>query len=209
MYGPSGDAVRGFDYVDTTDALSRIDATIRAEADRLLASGLRDILSMYGEVCLHGSYVLRLMTWRDLDIRIVRQEQDRTQFFFLGERIANHLSPHRMHFRNEMAGLTERLPRGLYWGIYLGDERKGAWKLDIWAVSPGDHEATAARTKHLCERLTSDERIAILKLKSELWSHPEYRRGFSSQDIYEAVLERGIRDLTAFRVFIREKGILV
>src|SRR5688572_29366487 len=105
---------------------------IRTEADDILRSGLLSMLERHGEVHLVGSYVLGLMTWRDLDIHVVREDLDVTAFFDLGGEIARLLQPHRMHFRDESTVGTPGLPRGFYWGIYLGDERSGAWKIDIW-----------------------------------------------------------------------------
>jgi hypothetical protein len=40
-----------------------------------------------------------------------------------------------MHFRDESTAGTPGLPCGFYWGIYLGDERSGAWKIDIWQTN--------------------------------------------------------------------------
>ena len=97
---------------------------IQAEADRILDSGLSALLAEYGEVHLVGSYALRLMTWRDLDIHIVQEDADIDRFFGLGGRIASLLHPHRMHFRNESLARTPDLPQGFYWGVYLGDERR-------------------------------------------------------------------------------------
>ena len=47
---------------------------IRSEADGILQSGLQTILGRHGEVHIVGSYVLGLMTWRDLDIHVVRED---------------------------------------------------------------------------------------------------------------------------------------
>jgi hypothetical protein len=56
---------------------------IRAEADRILRSGLRSILDRHGVVHIVGSNVLGLMTWRDLDIHVVRENLDIRAFFDL------------------------------------------------------------------------------------------------------------------------------
>ena len=111
------------------------DDAIRTEADRLLESGLRALLADYGDVHVVGSYALDLMTWRDLDIHLVRERLDVPAFFTLGGEIAALLQPHRMHFRDESCVATPGLPKGLYWGIYLGNERAGAWKIDVWATN--------------------------------------------------------------------------
>src|SRR5438067_429082 len=87
---------------------------IRDEADRILAGGLRDILSRYADVHVVGSYALGLMTWRDLDIHLVREDVRIDEFFRLGMEVAALLAPHRMHFRDETRVATPGLPGGLY-----------------------------------------------------------------------------------------------
>jgi hypothetical protein len=186
-----------------------LDKALRAEADQLLGSGLREVLSDYGEVHVVGSYALHLMVWRDLDITIFRAQQDREQFFRLGGRIAELLKPHRMSYRDEFIDRTEKNPTGLYWGVYLGDARKGAWKIDIWTVSPDDPKAAHLGTQSLRERLSDNSRAIILRIKSQLWSHPEYRRTFSSQDIYDAVLDHDVSDIPGFQGYLRGKGVVI
>lgn len=61
---------------------------IRTEADDILRSGLLSILGGHGEVHMVGSYALELMTWRDLDIHVVREDLDIKAFFGLGGEIA-------------------------------------------------------------------------------------------------------------------------
>jgi hypothetical protein len=171
---------------------------LRAEADKLLASGLSRALSRYGEVHAVGSYALGLMTWRDLDIHVVRTTPDLDEFFAVGAQLASLLKPHRMHLRDERIVATDGLPRGLYWGIYLGDERAGAWKIDVWATDRAGLDSSLQFAQRIAARLDSETRGAILRIKAQCWRHPEYRRGFSSADVYAAVLDRGIRTPEAF-----------
>jgi len=44
----------------------------------------------------------------------------------------------------------------------------------------------------------------IVAIKSACWQHPQYRRGFTSADVYAAVLDRGVRDVDAFWMDLRE-----
>jgi len=185
---------------------SDIDEELRAEADRLLASGLSEILAGYGEVNIVGSYALRLMVWRDLDIHLVRTELDRSSFFELGARIADRLSPHRMHYRDQTIVSTEGLPAGFYWGVYLGNEREGAWKIDIWLTDFKGFEAVREYGERIRKRLTDATRQSILEIKTACWKHPQYRKGFSSSDIYDAVLDHGVSNIEAFRGFLRDRG---
>jgi hypothetical protein len=182
------------------------DGNLRAEADRLLDSGLRSVLSGYGDVHVIGSYALCLMTWRDLDIHVVPQRLDKRAFFDLGAGIAALLKPHRMHFRDETVGATPGLPKGFYWGVYLTDEPYGAWKIDVWAEEPAGFAATRAYGERIAAKLSEPNRAAILEIKAAVWSNPEYRRGFSSSDIYAAVLDHGVTDVEGFRVFLKARS---
>src|SRR4051812_35965763 len=185
-----------------------VSTALRAEADDMLRSGLLTILARHGDVHVVGSYALRLMTWRDLDIHIVREELDVTAFFELGSEVAALLKPHRMHFRDESTVGTPGLPRGYYWGVYLGDERSGAWKIDIWQTDRQAFEVVRRFSDDLSARLNDTHRAAILAIKAACWHHPQYRRGFTSADVYTAVLERGVHDVPGFWADLREqKGI--
>ena len=182
---------------------------LRAEADSLLASGLRDILDDYGMVNIIGSYALRLMVWRDLDVHVVRAELDRKSFFELGARVADLLRPHRMHYRDQTIISTEGLPSGFYWGVYLGDVREGAWKIDIWLTNSEDFRAVREYGERISERLTDATRQTILDIKAACWKHPQYRKGFSSSDIYDAVLDHEINSVEEFWTFLRNRGRII
>jgi hypothetical protein len=181
---------------------------IRTEADRLLGSGLLTLLADYGEVHIVGSYKLGLMTWRDLDIHLVREPPDLNAFFSLGAAIAALLNPHRMQFRDELRVGTPGLPRGLYWGIYLGDERAGAWKIDVWQTARQGFDSVRRFGEKIASRLSDENRAVILAIKTACWHHPEYRRGFTSADVYAAVIDGGVCDVDGFwRELERTKGI--
>ena len=117
--------------------LEEQNSMIVAEANRILHDrGLLGILSKYGNPSPTGSYVLGLMTWRDLDIYLESDEVTVGRFFQLGAEIASGIRPQRMQFRNEFLGKTPGLPLGFYWGIYvLSPDFPEEWKIDIWAIS--------------------------------------------------------------------------
>jgi hypothetical protein len=113
-----------------------------------------------------------------------------------------------MHFRDESTVGTPGLPHGLYWGVYLGDERQGAWKIDIWQTNEQAFDVVCRNGEALAARLNDTNRAVILEIKTACWRHPEYRRGFTSGDVYAAVLERGVRDVPGFWADLRAtKGI--
>ncbi len=172
---------------------------IKEEADNILHENrLLEILGAYGKPYVSGSYALNLMTWRDLDIYLETDLISDERFFQLGGELCAALSPLRMNFRNERIAKADGLPDGLYWGIYLGDERQGAWKIDVWAVCPKECERLIKYCEAIREQLDEITSGAILSIKSQCWQDPEYRRTYSSAHIYETVLRGGARDLQGF-----------
>jgi hypothetical protein len=185
--------------------ICQMDESLRAEASELLwGKGLHALLAGYAQVHLTGSYILKLMTWRDLDIYLVGPNLSLLKFFELGSRIATLLDVPKMNFRNELSRRTEGLPQGLYWGVYLGNEREGAWKIDIWHVIPEQYQVLDEYCEAIARKLTDVSRLRILQIKSQCWMKPNYRRTFSSQDIYHAVLDEGIEDFSAFEAYLRQ-----
>jgi hypothetical protein len=185
-----------------------LDETLHAEADELLdRRGMRALLSQYGPVHVHGSYALRLMAWRDLDIYLENGDISESRFFELGARIVGLLQPFKMHFRNGRAHLVEDDLNGLYWGVYLGGERAGAWKIDIWTIGSEDCQRCLAYNQGIARRSTLETQRAIITIKSQCWQNPEYRRSYSSVDIYRAVLDDGVQDFDGFRALMRRGGV--
>jgi hypothetical protein len=150
---------------------------IKKEADEILTkTGLLSILNLFGTAHISGSYALNLMTWRDLDIYLEAENISTSDFFRLGQKIEAVFNPIKMSFRNEILAKTKGLPNGLYWGVYLGNERLGAWKIDVWAVKPFE----CKRLLHYCntiqEKLTPEKSFQILNIKSKCWQDPDYLR---------------------------------
>ncbi len=196
--------------MDAGGDLDQRDQAIRKEADELLGpKGLRSLLEDNGTPHVTGSYALHLMTWRDLDIYLEAPNLSEESFFRLGGRIASCLAPVRMSFRNERINRTPNLPLGLYWGVYLGDERKGAWKIDIWAVGTQECKRQLDFNQRLAAALTSSFRSKILSIKQACWKDPGYRKTYTSQDIYRAVMEQGIEDVDSFKDHMKGKGVCV
>src|SRR5207253_4726911 len=145
------------------ESLVERDAALRAEADRLLSgTGLKDLLSRAGVVHVGGSYALRLMTWRDLDVYLEAPGITVPQFFALGSRVAELLDPWKMFFTNNRGRLDAKYPPALYWGIRLGDIRKGAWKIDLWAMDSAACHSALENCDRVAARLTPESRQMIL-----------------------------------------------
>jgi len=186
------------------DTLLNLNSIIKQEADEILFNKhLFDILNSYGTPHISGSYALNLMTWRDLDIYLEVENITEKHFFELGGRICTTFNPVKMSFRNELIAKTNGLPTGLYWGTYLGNERAGAWKIDIWAVNASECQRLINYCTVIKQKLTSTTILQILDIKSQCWKDPEYRRSFNSMDIYNAVLEKNVTDMEGFKNYLK------
>jgi len=184
-----------------------IDELIRQEADEIIyGKGLHKILSEYGIPHFTGSYTLRLMTWRDLDIYLEADNLFKEKFFELGKNIDQLLNPVKMSFRNERIAQTPGLPNGFYWGIYLGNERNGAWKIDIWAMDAGECQQRIEYCDKISDKISNSARLHILDIKFQCWKDPAYRKSYTSVDIYKAVLEDGVEGIDDFRKWLQQPG---
>ena len=56
------------------------------------------------------------------------------------------------------------------------------------------------------QKLTPETRLIILRIKDMWWKHPSYRQEVSSVDIYDAVLQHGVRTLDEFDQYLVERG---
>lgn len=174
------------------------------EADRILhTDGLLELTRACGEVLVGGSYHSELMVWRDLDLYIGMDTDDLDVFFDLGPRIVERFHATKAFFTDARASD----PAGLYWGIRLGDLAGGAWKFDIWAVKPEALVQRRSSADAFVERLTAATRSAILDLKTHYWADPRYRNEITSDDIYRAVLDEGVRSPSAFEVMLTERDV--
>src|SRR2546425_752977 len=103
-----------------------------------------------------------------------------------------------MFFTNNRDHERTGYPRGLYWGIRLGDIRKGAWKIDLWALDSEHCREKLQECEDLRKQLDPRNRLMILSLKASLWSDSRYRDRITSQDVYEAVLQHKVETLDGF-----------
>ncbi|HET6455607.1 MAG TPA: hypothetical protein VFI02_14485 [Armatimonadota bacterium] len=178
--------------------LDQLDCSLRKEADEfLVASGLGPIIAGAGFEPV-GSYVMRTMTWRDLDFEREVDEPDWDDHLALGLPIAGTGWVWRLNcvdaYRDQ-----EIENHGYYWGLRASDPSGGpTWKLDLWTGRPSEFAPALELRARWMSLLTEDRRLDILAIKEAVCSHPEYRKSMLSVHIYQAVLERRIKGVDAF-----------
>jgi hypothetical protein len=175
------------------------DAALRAEADAWLERyAVLDILRRYGTPHLSGSYAMRLMTWRDLDIYVAMPDVNVPDWLDLGRDLGRTLRPRKLSFTDHLNfPATEGLP-GLYWGIRTADLARGGWKIDLWGVTPAVCDERLSYCRSLAARIDRSARQSILAIKNDVCRQPGYRSTVTSHHIYEAVLSGGARTVEDF-----------
>jgi hypothetical protein len=176
---------------------------LKSEADVLIQrSRLPELLTGYAGWFVGGSYSYDLMCWRDLDIYVLDPHHELKRCFHIGYEVTKQLAAKKARFTNSLGDE----PNGLYWGIKLGDERQGAWKLDLWFLDAKGFEQHAQYSAEMRARLTRETRMAILEIKEGYWRRREYRDTITSELIYRAVLDAGIRSLSDFERYVTRTG---
>jgi hypothetical protein len=191
----------------TDPELDDQDRALRAEADALLRRyGILEIFGAYGRPYLSGSYDLQLMTWRDLDVYLEMEPLEYGRFLEMVARLGRALEPRKLSLTDHVRFPATEPVVGLYCGIQTGVLAQGGWKIDVWGVTP----ATCAEKLRHCdairERLTAETREAILRIKNEVCRMKGYRDTMTSQQVYEAVLERGVGSVEEFVRGIGDRG---
>ncbi|MEJ3747737.1 hypothetical protein WEI85_31150 [Actinomycetes bacterium KLBMP 9797] len=184
---------------------------LQREAEGVLSElDLPALLSRAGRVELIGSVASGLMIWRDLDISIfVAPDRHRRVAEILGTLLAD---PRVLdvHYANETGA---RSPSGgthdqRYYAVlrYLppGGE---TWKIDLsfWIDSGPRGEFLDGAA--LRARLTSETRLAILRIKDEWHRLDSYPDQIGGIDVYDAVLNHGVRTPGEFDAYLRARNL--
>jgi hypothetical protein len=183
----------------TPDQPDENQRALKAEADAILhAHGLLALVSNYGRAHVSGSYSMSLMTWRDLDIYIEAPDLSMARFCELGGRITELFPVWKISFTDHRNFPATEGIIGLYCGIRTGALNAGGWKIDLWVMDQATCAERLAHCQNIGQKMTPEQRTAILRIKTDVWSHPEYRKSITSQAIYDAVIDHGVRTTKDF-----------
>ena len=178
--------------------------TLQARAHQVLGElNLLEHLRQYGEVSIVGSLKLGLMAWPDIDIETYIKNYSLDDTLQIAKRFLEHRNAVDITIRDYRLDTNPNKPKGLYIvGKYnLNEER---WKLDLWLLQP-EHKQSFDITDKMLD-LTTQQRLAILRIKNSMWDHPQYRKGFASVDIYTAVLNHNVTTVDGFKSYLSQVG---
>ncbi len=190
----------------STDAdLVAREAALQAEAAVVLAD--LDLVARLGSVgrpILTGSVALGLMAWRDIDVTTLCPVLAVDPVFEIGRSLAAHPGLRRLGFRNDTGSwnVDPDYPDGLYWSLEYRLPDGEPWNLDLWFLLEGTRQFDLDHLASIPPRLTPEARLAILRIKDAWQARPAYRTTVRSYDIYQAVLDHGVRTPEAFEAFL-------
>ncbi len=164
-------------------------------------------LSDAGIVKIHGSSVLGLMTWRDIDASVSSPRLSIGRAYEVMKPLLTHPRIKQVRYLNESGPFyPEGLPDERYYFMVLYDRgAKTDWKIDISFWLGEDVHAEPIHDM-IVQKLTPETQLTILRIKDVWWKQPSYRQEVSSVDIYDAVLRHNIRTLDEFDQYLVERG---
>jgi hypothetical protein len=160
-----------------------------------------DILSKYGQLSpIEGSYQYDLMMYPDLDVGLTAVAVTKQDFANLLSDLAAHPAVRGLSANDTINfSLSKRpMPRGYWIGIDIPFEND-RWGIDCWFQQPDwgtdQKEGNYANRLMNLDRSGSD---AILAIKYELIRNGSYGKKYLSSNVYDAVLEHGVRSTEDF-----------
>lgn len=180
---------------DGQDILERAERRRRQALEVLDTLGLMERWAQSGLPRLVGAVRYGLAMAPDIDLAIYTEIPQVSQGFAVMSAVAEIPGVWKVRFSNEL----DRPDQGLYWQVrYIAGDGT-IWKVDNWLLGVCHPQFVwDDRFSEALERaLTPETRGAILRIKEEA-SGQEWAHGI---DIYQAVIEGGIRSLEGFKAW--------
>ncbi|GCE24385.1 hypothetical protein [Dictyobacter kobayashii] len=180
---------------------------LQTEAQQILEElKVVEKLSQVGQVRQTGSTTLGLMVWRDIDLQVSSPGLSAERAFTIMQPLLSHPYIKQVRYLHQsehfkVEGLDERHFFMLFYQFHEPVE----WKLDIsfW-LGEGIHPEPLHEA--IEQQLTHETRLLILRIKDVWYQLPAYRNTVASTDIYDAVLQHGVRTLDDFDQYLSQRG---
>jgi hypothetical protein len=186
-------------------ALQREAQVVVAELD-LLAT-----LGKVGRAHQLGSSISGLMVWRDLDFIIMCDPAlDLTQVMEAVNPLLTHPRTVGLHFANERGPYNPHAEPASdrYYFVFRHMSADGQnWKIDLSFFFSAQMVGALDHLDWLQRELTEETRIAILWIK-DIWHRlPAYPYRVGGYEIYDAVLNAGVRTPDEFDTYLLARGL--
>ena len=140
--------------------LFTLDGDLRSEGQSVLErSGIGKIIYEAG---FHpvGSFVMKTMTWRDLDFERFDENPDWSEHWELGRKMAEIDWVWSLHCNDSYHDPRTSGDYGYYWGLRVSDPNKEGnefWKIDLWTARKVEFEKSSLN-RELWNSLITEEK---------------------------------------------------
>jgi len=183
---------------------------LQAEAQQVIVElNLHSLLSQVGRPEQIGSSIAGLMVWRDLDFNILCPYPSLDSIFATMRPLLIHPRVTTLHYHNDTGKYARAELRGderYYFVVHYENKAGNEWKIDLSFWLSDAPRTQLAYIEYLTQKMTKETRLAILWIKDVWRHHTTYPYQIGGTDIYDAVLEHGVRTPEQFRSYLLERG---
>lgn len=188
-------------------------SALREEAREVLAElDLAALVADIGPLLVTGSFVSELMCWPELDVMVlVGSGFSPPDVMGLLARMVTRAGVIGLEYRDERGPrcVTGQL-RDERYHVPVTVQRPGrCWQVDLTLWLHDLHENVTRWHEELRERITADQRRAVLRIKDEWHRRPSYPDQVGGLEVYTAVLDDGVRTPEQFAAWLARHGLPV
>lgn len=184
---------------------------LQREAGEVLAGiGLARLVADIGPLLMAGSFVSGLMCWREVDVMLLAGAHfSPLDVLRLLARIVERTGATALEYRDERGArcVTGQIRDERYHVPFMVEWAGHRWRIDLtlWLHDP--HANVTHWHEELRERITAEQRLAVLRIKDAWHRRPEYPGQVGGLDIYTAVIDDGVRTPSQFATWVAGRGL--
>jgi len=186
-------------------------SALQEEAREILAElELAALFADIGPLLMAGSFVSGLMCWRELDVMVlVGGDFSPQDVLRLMTRIVGRTGATAMEYRDERGPrcLTGQVRDERYHVPFTVDRAGAGWRIDLSLWLHDSHDSVTEWHEQLRERITAEQRCAVLRIKEAWHGRPEYPDQVGGLDIYTAVIDDGVGTPREFATWLANHGL--
>jgi hypothetical protein len=200
----------GMSSASDEELLARQSA-LQAEAREVLAGlNLAALVADIGPLVVTGSFVSGLMCWRELDVMVcVGDDFSSQDVVQLLQRIMARTGATALEYHDERGPrcVTSQLRDERYHVPFTVERAGHCWRIDLtlWLHDP--HVNVTRWHEDLRQRITAEQRAAVLRIKDVWHRRPTYPDQVGGLDIYTAVVDDGVRTPRQFATWLASRGL--
>jgi hypothetical protein len=194
--------------VTDEDLLARQDALQEQGREMLARLNLEALVADVGPLLVTGSFVSGLMSWREVDVMVLAgPDFSPPDVMGLMARVVTRPGVTGLEYRDERGArcVTDQV-RDERYHVTLTVQDTGRWQIDLTLWLHDLHRNVTRWHEELRERITAEERLAVLRIKDYWHRQAAYPDQVGGLDIYTAVMDDGIRTRAEFAAWLDRRG---